>query len=237
MNSYFNIIAVASWFSTVIPLVIYLSALRRVSRPIHLLAALIFVSGFCDLIGFILFQQNLSTALVINIYFIAQFCLLSYYYYETFFRDKYEIILIISMIQFFVAFFVVTYFYQTLRDEHQNLAWFISSLTIITYAVLLSRKIQREHRPIYTVGHFWINNAILFYMSASLWLFAVTSDSFMVRVGADVSQFIWSFYDVNNLIKNVLFGVGIYYASQTRVTDPALSKIVKDRISSKILVD
>lgn len=238
MKSYINVLAYVSIFSVLIPLVTYLTSSRRVNKPIHIIGMLVAISGLCDMIAWFLVTQNLSTALLGNIFFVVQFCLLSYYYYETFFRDKYDVILIITVMHFFLAFLIDTYFYQNLMEEHQNLVWLVSSLMLIVYGIFFARKIQNGNRPIYTIGHFWINGATLFYLSASLWIFAISSNSITLKIGKELSQFIWSFYDANNVIKNVLYAAGIYYASQPPAINSGLSQIPKQRVNSdKILAE
>jgi hypothetical protein len=93
------------------------------------------------------------------------------------------------------------------------------SLALIFYGVFFFRKIRKKHRPLYKVGHFWINSGMLFYLGASLWIFALTSDEFMLKVGVETSQLIWSFYDINNVVKNILVAVGIYYSSKSIATE------------------
>ncbi|HEU5292622.1 MAG TPA: hypothetical protein VFU05_18365 [Cyclobacteriaceae bacterium] len=212
MNSYSKIILYTSYFSVFIPLVIYLTNIKRLTKPFHIVGILVIISALCDLIGFILLKQRLSTALINNLFFIAQFCLLSYYYYETFFRDKYEEIIIISVVHFFLAFVISTYCFQNMGTEHQNLMWFISSIIIIVYGILFFKKIQKEFQPLYMNGHFWINSAVLLYLFASLWLFAFTSDTLMTTLDPKFAQLLWRFYDINNVIKNILFAVGIHYS-------------------------
>lgn len=213
MSIYVQTLLYTSYFSVLIPLISYIVNIRRVGKPIHIIGVLVLVSGLCDLIGFLLIKQKLSTALVINTYFITQFCLLSFYYYETLFRNKSDLVHVIGVVQFFLAFLIATYFYKSIAEEHQNIMWFISSIILIVYGISFLKKMRNGHAVIYKLGHFWINGAVLFYLSASLWLFAFTSDSIMLKLGHNLSQLIWSFYDINNVVKNVLFAIGIYYSS------------------------
>jgi hypothetical protein len=41
----------------------------------------------------------------------------------------------------------------------------------------------------------------------------------MLKVGVETSQLIWSFYDINNVVKNILVAVGIYYSSKSIATE------------------
>jgi hypothetical protein len=68
--------------------------------PFHIIGILVMISGMCDVIALLLVSQKLSTALVGNIFFIAQFCLLSYYYYAAFLKDEYVIFIGVSLTQF-----------------------------------------------------------------------------------------------------------------------------------------
>jgi hypothetical protein len=64
----------------------------------------------------------------------------------------------------------------------------------------------------------WINSGILLYFSLNLFLF-VMSSYILTKLDSEISMLIWSFHNVNNIMKNILFGCGIYAFSRERVDE------------------
>ncbi len=230
MNTYQQFIVLASQFSVFMPLTIYLLRIRDVRRPTHSVGMLVLVSGICDLVGFTLVGEKLSTAFVLNAFILFQFFLLSHYYYGTLFRGKPDTVLGITMWQYATGFLIVTVFYDEFRGEHLNALWAISSAILILYSVLYFRKIIKHYQAprIYTCGNFWINNAIFVYLSLSLWLFAIRSDVTIGQWSGDTYQTLWSFYRINNVLKNVMFALGIYYSLRRSLKTPAVAGLTSE---------
>jgi hypothetical protein len=63
-------------------------------------------------------------------------------------------------------------------------------------------------RPMNDFGLLWINSGILFYFSFNLFLF-VMSSYVLTHLEQELTLIIWSFHNVNNIIKNILVGLGI----------------------------
>lgn len=217
MDDYIQIVRFASYFSVLIPLIAYFIKIRTVSSQIHSIGVLVIVSCVCDTVGFILAKQNLSTALIVNVFVLLQFFLLSYYYYKTLFFHKPNAVLIVGMVQYTLAFLLLVFFYEAFQSNHQNFVWLASGVILLAYSVSSFMKMFRTHESppaIYTYGNFWINSAILVYMGASLWLFAFRTSALVEKIDADMDWLLWSFHNINNVIKNILFALGFYFSSK-----------------------
>ncbi|MBK7885196.1 MAG: hypothetical protein IPJ81_16440 [Chitinophagaceae bacterium] len=58
---------------------------------------------------------------------------------------------------------------------------------------------------------FWINTAVFYYFGASFLLFISRNYIFKTQT-VEFINMTWSFHNLNNIIKNILFAIGIYYA-------------------------
>lgn len=231
MNIYLDIIPLVSAFSIFVPLAIYLLRIKKVRKQIHSIGILVIISGICDLIGFTLLQEKLPTAFIINAFFLLQFFFLSHYYYGTVFSNKPDTVLGITMLQYASGLFILTLFYDEFRTQHLNLVWAVSGIILIGYSVLYFKKIIKSYQVprIYRYGSFWINSGVFLYLSLSLWIFVIRSDTRMVQLSDDTYQMLWSFYRVNNVLKNLMFAAGIYYSVRKPINaDVSVTPVVSE---------
>jgi hypothetical protein len=211
-DSISDILRIASIVSVAFPLVSYLIKIRSAAKPVHLIGVLTIVSALSDLIGGVYFAQGRSTVVLFNSFYIMQFLLLAWFYYEISTTPKGKATITGGLIVYVVAFVLITVFLQTFF-EYQTFVWTISGMIMIifstTYVVYLfsAGTLMDNH------GSFWINGGILYYFSFNLFLF-VMSSYVLTKLEPQISMLIWSFHNANNVVKNMLIGVGISaYAS------------------------
>ncbi|HET9057062.1 MAG TPA: hypothetical protein VFN30_09480 [Chitinophagaceae bacterium] len=201
-----------SYFSACIPLFLILSHFRKLKEPIiALLSILIFVAACSDLISYILIQRHKSSMPVVNIYFIAQFLLLSYIF--SLLLSSRKLIYVIT------ALYLIVYLLFILELEHvnnfQSGLRTIEDIVILTYCVLYYRQLM-ETLPaenIWQYSPFWITTAVFFYFGSNLFLFIMGNDVFK-NLPIKNAMTVWGFHNVNNIVKNILVAVGIYYAGK-----------------------
>lgn len=209
-----EIIRIASNFSVLVPFFFYVINLKGSSKAIHATGALIIISGIADLIGFISSSQHGLTATIFNIQDILQFTLLSWLFLELISLRKLRIITLRIILHsgiavYIVAIITVSSFYQNFL-ENQSLMWTISGAIIIIFSIAYFFYLLSElpANNILTYPPAWINAGVFFYFSFSLFLFVI-SDYIFLKIEREIGLLIWSFHNVNNIIKNILFGIGL----------------------------
>ena len=206
-------INVISAFAFLIPLAsgIMISQSAK-SRIVNLLLVLFIVSGVIDLVTLYLKVSPVQSAVLINFYTVIQFFLLSVIYYELYLREHRSAFYI--TIAVYVVFEVLNSIFFQPFTAFQNFSWTLTAIISILYAigwkfhVFITTPVLKMAR----YSHFWINTAILCYFSINLFLFILTNYVF-TNMSEAAGRIFWSFHNVNNIIKNVLFAIGIYYSS------------------------
>ena len=89
-----------------------------------------------------------------------------------------------------------------------SITYFFHSLTAIT----------SSGYPGYSL--IWINIGVMIYFCLNLFLFLM-ANHVLTRLDSETSALIWSSHNINNVIKNILFAIGIFYAKQ----DPVRQKL------------
>jgi hypothetical protein len=204
-------IRIASNLSVVIPLVIYLTKIKYASKRVHIIGALIFVSGICDLIGWIFFKNGQSTAMLFNAYYAMTFFLLSWFYYEVLFIKSRRVVVFLGLAVYLQSFVLISIFVQGIT-EYQTLMWIITGIIMIVYSIayfIYSLSIIPNTSTLYYTP-IWINSGVLIYFILNLFLF-ILSNYVLTKLDPQMSLLIWSFHNVNNVLKNILFGIGIYF--------------------------
>lgn len=217
-----EIIRLASNFSVLVPLVFYLTKVRYASRQVHIIGVLIIVAGLSDLIGFILFNRHESTAVVFNTYYALLFLLLSWFYYEALAVKTIRIMIWIGLAVYFLSFALVSMYVQSFY-EYQSLMWLITAVFLIIYSIAyfffsLSSIVNSD-----SLGYslIWINVGIMIYFCLNLFLF-VMGNYVLTQLDPEMSALIWSSHNVNNVLKNVLFALGILaFRKKPRLTPEA----------------
>jgi hypothetical protein len=206
-----EIIRVASNISLLVPLAMYLTRMRYASRNIHIIGLLIIASAICDLLGMVLFSRHQSTTVLFNVYYSLLFFILTWFYYEILFVNTRRIMVWIGLAVYLQSFLLVTFFVQNFF-EYQTLMWLISAVIMITYsmAYFLYSLSTLNNSGYFGYSLTWINSGVMVYFCLNLFLF-VMGNYVLTRLDPETSALIWSSHNINNIIKNILFAVGIYY--------------------------
>jgi hypothetical protein len=206
-----EIIRIASNVSLVVPLAIYFARFKYASKRVHIIGGLIIVSAICDLIGFILSRGQHSTVVLFNAYYAILFFLLTWFYYEILFINNRRVMVWIGLAIYLQSFILITFFVQSFF-EYQTLMWVITAIIMITYGIAYFFYSFSALPASNVFGHtlIWINSGILIYFCLNLFLF-ILGNYVLTRLDSEMSALIWSFHNVNNIIKNILFAVGIYF--------------------------
>ena len=205
-----EIIRLASNLSVIFPLIVYLARIKHAPRKVHIIGLLVAASGISDLAGFVLFKEQQSTAVLFNIYYAISFLLLSWFYYDILFIKSRRVVVLIGLAVYLQSFVLVTLFVQGFF-EYQTLMWIITGVLMIVYSIayfVYSLSILPSMNSMY-YAPVWINTGVLIYFVLNLFLF-ILSNHVLTRLDSEMSMLIWSFHNVNNILKNILFAIGIF---------------------------
>lgn len=205
-----EIVRIVSNLSLAVPLAIYISRIRSVSREIHIIGALLVVSGICDLIGFILFSRQESTVILINTYYAILFFLLNWFYYEVLFANKQRVLVWTGIVVYVIAFVLVSAYVQKFT-EYQTLMWLITAVIMILYSIayFFHSLSLIVNEGVFGSSLVWINIGVMLYFILNLFLF-VMGNHLLTNLDPGTSAMIWSSHNMNNILKNLLFAIGIY---------------------------
>lgn len=201
------IIKYASVFSVAFPLILYLIRVKGLGRSGHLIGAIVVVSAMSDGIAYFVAAAGKSTALIFNSYFVIFFLLLCWFYREVSQSAGQKKIVLWGLLVFVLAYIFITVFVQPFND-FQTLMWTTGGAIGIIFSISYFISVFSAMRPMNDFGLLWINSGILFYFSFNLFLFIMSSYVF-THFEPEVGIIFWSFHNVNNVIKNILIGLGI----------------------------
>jgi hypothetical protein len=209
-----DILRLASIISVAFPLVVYVLKARNVSRPVHLIGALIIISALFDLAGGIYFSKGESTVVLFNSYYIIQFAILAWFYYSIHPLRTGRVTAITGIILYILAFILVTTYSQSFFT-YQTLLWTISGMIMIVCSISYFVYLFGSQTVTDNYGYLWVNGGILYYFSFNLFLF-IMSSYVLTKLEPQLGMLIWSFHNANNIIKNILIGLGILSFTKER---------------------
>lgn len=226
--------------SPIIPLILILGLgkERFKTKTIYFLCLLLLVSGLSDITTYFMGSKQLDNALVSNFYTLLEFILLSLLYKILLPNQK---MLVYGLMGLFIAFFLTNSLLLEPLSKFQSYTLTLEGVILVIFSTLyfiqhikitntpipinneISEKNLLASRKLYesifnskNESKLWINSAVFFYFVMDIYLFSISSYVF-ANESAAIAMTFWSFHNVCNIIKNVLFAVGIYYLGIKRV--------------------
>lgn len=203
----------ASNFSVLIPLLFLMLRWRQVNVATYFfLIAAIVLSLISDGVTFLQGRTGASNYYVSNVYIMCTYVFLALFYLLLI--PGYRVLIYASIVVYGAVILLNGLYIQDIND-FQGYNFSIASILLVAFSVLYFIQIVRDAPTpeITSFPLFWINSSIFFYFSFSLFLF-VFSDFVFSSLSNAEGRIFWSFHNVNNIIKNVLFAVGIYRIDQ-----------------------
>jgi len=197
-----------SYFSGVVPIYfllrkkfVFKSALYR------LFGVFLAISSLSDLISFLLAKSGVSNIPVGNIYLVVMFTVLSFMYSKLLTLSR-SVILKIGI--GCIIFFVVNSIYGQGLTTIQNYTLLLYGVMLIGYSLVYYDHLIHTIpvRDILSFTPFWINSGIAYYFCFNLFIFIACTYVFENLKPNEVLA-VWIFHNVNNIVKNLLFTVGI----------------------------
>jgi len=218
-----EIIRFASIASVAFPMILYMTKIGYSSRALHLIGTLVIVSAGSDLAAYFLFAQGKSTVVLFNIYYIILFFLLSWYFMDIYDTKAGRNIITTGSVIYIVSLILVTVFVQPF-STYQTLMWTLTGMTMIIYSISYFLYLFSIQTVMNNYGLLWINSGILLYFSLNLFLF-IMSSYVLTKLDSEISLLIWSFHNVNNVMKNILLGLGIFAFARQVAGSPAPARL------------
>jgi hypothetical protein len=213
-----EIIRLASICSVALPLVFYFVKIKYVSKAVHLIGIITIASAISDLGAFILFSQGQSTIVLFNSYYVILFLLLTWFYYEILLTRSGKTTIITGLIIYAISFILITLYVQGFL-EYQTFMWTLTGMMMIIFSISYFLYLFSARTTITNYELLWINSGVLLYFSLNLFLFVISS-YILTQLDPEISLLIWSFHNVNNIMKNILFAFGIYAFSKQHFAVP-----------------
>ena len=202
-------LAYCSYLSVLVPLFILLRDFKQHVKIPFLIAfgSLLLAALISDFICYLMSKMDLSSIPIINIYFIVQFCLLSYMY-SFILKNR-------GLIAFFVSAYLSFSLVNSLLVEpfNQIQSWSDGVQSVLLMILAVTCHIQMLKNPSrdeqFNALVLWGNLGVLFYFSLNLYLF-ISSNYIFTFESTEKAMITWGFHNFFNIVKNVLFAVGIY---------------------------
>ena len=230
-----EIIRLLSNLSPIIP-IIFILAMKRDRfkfKPINLVGLLLLVSGLTDLATYLMGLNRIDTAIVSNLYTLAEFILLSFLYKELLHKYKNIINWIMTL---FVIFFILDTWVIEGISVFQSYTLTIEALVMVIYSMVFLiqylrglnapqvggvpspgesdvRGLDEELLSARNYSSFWLNAAVFFYFMMDIYLFSVSRFVFTEQ-STETAMMFWGFHNFCNTVKNLVFAVGIYYSGE-----------------------
>jgi hypothetical protein len=205
----FRLILFFVFGSGLIPLIFYFFSFKNVPKEFHFIAICVALSTVCDFVGYQMSLRKIHNMLVTNSYFIAEFILLSCFFYHILFRRIYKKVFISGIVVFVIAFVYVSLFVQPFATEHQNFVWAASKFIFLVFGLIfihewtMSGRDGEHYKP-----HLWIIAGLIFHFGFALYI--VVMYQALNTMGADTIRLVWSFHNLSYILKHLLFAVAFY---------------------------
>jgi hypothetical protein len=198
----------ASQASVAIPM-LALFRLREFKNTLTANLTILLVASFIsDTLSSIEGARGNSNLYIGNTYHVVQFLLLSAIYSHLLTNRKRTTYL--SSVGFLLYFVVITFYFQEIT-VFQSMVRLVAGTILIIYSSLYWYQlyVTQPTPELRYYPQFWFNAAIFAYFSFNLFLFTIFS--YLTELSNDAALAIWIWHNLNNIAKNVLFAMAIFY--------------------------
>ncbi|GHN00522.1 hypothetical protein WSM22_20110 [Cytophagales bacterium WSM2-2] len=194
--------------------VVFFFLTKGKGQSVKVLLVLLFDALISDTANEIYFRSGYQGDLIGNTYFVTQFLIICQFYVLQLVEKRREIRSVM------ISFLVICIFHFTYNqsiNEFQGLFRLLGSAIILYYAGYHCIHIYKT-RPTKNLFQFfpaWFTAAIIYYFSLNLLLFVCANYVFK-NASPEVGVIFWGFHNFNNIVKNILFAIGIYKGVEGR---------------------
>jgi drug/metabolite transporter (DMT)-like permease len=214
-----EVIKYLSNLSVLVPIFFYLKKIKVLPKENRIIGIFVFVSAFCDLIGFWLYYNRIQTGWVANFYYNASFVVLCFYYHHVVFRFKNRKYFYLGIIVFLISNVIINA--QQSFNEYQGLMWIVIGMIIVMFGIIFNNY-QVEKPPLFDKNLYSgliFNGAVTLYFSFNFFAFLLLNYA-ATDFGPEVIRLTLAFNNVNNIIKNIVLAFGFYYTNRRLINLP-----------------
>ena len=208
-----DIISYVSIASILLPIIFFVVVKQLIkNQAFNFLIAAILLSFVTEIVYTILGYLHTSNFIVGNIYTVFFFLILILFYKNLLPQNKNWLYIFFTLYSGFII--INTLFFQNIM-EYQGYSRAFGGVLIIVCSLMYYRSLLNNlpASNVMQYGLFWVNTGITYYYSFNLLLF-IYSNYVFSNLPSDLGIIFWSFHNVNNIVKNILFCVGIYYTGK-----------------------
>lgn len=207
------ILGYISFLSVLIPILVFAtshSVIRSKFPALLLIEISLIVSFTSDLISLVASRLHMSNLTMGNCYAVVTFLLMTMFYVKLMPTNRRTII---AFTMIFIIFFILNTAFLQPITELQGYTRSVSAVLLLSNSILYFSQLLKSlpSTNITSYGPFWINVGVLFYFSLNLFVF-IFSNFVFTHLSAELINIFWGFHNVSNILKNILFAIGINLA-------------------------
>lgn len=194
-----------SILSVLIPLSLAVAQWKRIPREISELRWLLAIGLIFDIVGRTLGILSINNLWVYDVFMFFQFSVLLYIFSKQF-SAKTPFILVYTIIG---CFYLISLLFLSKATKSLVRSNAVDGLVLIVVSILFFYKLLSELKvvSIHRLPVLWISFATLFYYSGNLFVFLAAT---YLETDQDYLSVFWILHNVLNIIKNVLFAIGLW---------------------------
>lgn len=231
MASFNHFVDLVRYVSVVVPLVpvfVYFLTLKSLPFSLQPIGLLSCISALCNIAGYLFIHHMHYNAIIINIYFLLEFCILSYFYYQTYFNTKNRKVFWIAFISILLGTLIITASVQGIF-VNQSYLWVLMKIALIIFSMLYRKPIISIAELHHVKSLNWINSGIMSNSLISLLPNSLTDEIYW-ELGRELGKFIWGFSNLGCILQFISFSIGMYYSSKIaeEASRPVLNYNIED---------
>jgi hypothetical protein len=212
-NTLLHILNNTSHGSSLIPFSLGWLRFRSNAVYLKLLFGITGVSFICDTASLILYWLKINPNYIGNTYTLVEFIVLSIIYFIVF-NDRKLSRIFIAVGTFYSVVFILNLFFLQ-QEKISSYTETFSSFVFIALSIAFFYRLMKDlpALQIQQLPMFWINTAVLIYFAGNLFLFILTN--YLVNILKDDLIAYWTFHNLLNITKNLLFAIGLWQNLRT----------------------
>ncbi|HEY0656508.1 MAG TPA: hypothetical protein VGD65_25420 [Chryseosolibacter sp.] len=204
-----------SFVSVVIPLIAYLTSIKKAPKQHHFIGALILISGLTDLSFYL---RIYTSPMLSNLYSIMQFGIITGFYYNVVYKKRAGLAMSI-LIGVYVAILLFSLINYGIR-ENLTFLWAVGSLIIaihcLSYVFNVNSMVLDRYFDIHLLSNVIFNTTFFGYGTMTFFIFLLTNIVFSNHDAETIDAF-WSLHNIINILKNIGFAIGFYYIGKREI--------------------
>jgi hypothetical protein len=211
------IVTYISTLSGLIPVLIYLLRIKKVRREIHIIGLAVILSFASDTMGlYLVVIKKFPNAIVNNIDQVVQFFILSFFYCQIVFKNKWKIICGLGTLAFLSALVYSFRGTENFYNYPQTYMYSVSNFVFLVYGTIYLHHLITSS-PVRTFRKFdlmWINAGILAYCGFCAYIHFQAAETFKMA-DKETGMLLWACRNASFILMHMCLAVGIYFSHKS----------------------